>query len=120
MAHKRNFWLGMVIGAAAGAISALMYAPKSGEEMRRDVKAKAREAGRKAGEAWSSLTESSASVAQSARERARQVIGKGQETVKTYRERVGEAMKAGKQAAEEKRKELEAELEAKQKATSKE
>lgn len=120
MAHKRNFWLGMVIGAAAGAISALMYAPKSGEDMRRDVKTRAREAGRKAGEAWNSLRGSTTSIAQTARERAQQMIGKGQETVKTYRERVHEAMKAGKQAAEEKRKELEAELEAKQQAISEE
>lgn len=120
MAHKRNFWLGMVIGAAAGAIGALMYAPKSGEEMRRDVQTRAREAGRKAGEAWSNLTGSTASIAQTARERAQQIIGKGQETMKTYRERVSEAMKAGKQAAEEKRRELEAELEPTQQAISEE
>ena len=41
--HWGAFFLGLVIGAAAGAIAALLSAPKRGEEMRRELAAKAEE-----------------------------------------------------------------------------
>lgn len=100
MASKRNFWLGMMVGAAAGAATALLYAPKRGEELRHDISEKASDAGRKAGQAWGSVKESTSKVAS----RSREMIDSG-------RSRVAEAMRAGHKAAEEKRKELKAEME---------
>lgn len=40
---KRNFALGVVVGAALGVIAGWFTAPKSGKEMRADAKAKAKE-----------------------------------------------------------------------------
>lgn len=41
--NKGKFVLGTVIGAAAGVVAGLLTAPKSGEETRADLKAKAAE-----------------------------------------------------------------------------
>lgn len=41
---KGKFALGALIGAAAGAVGGLLFAPKSGEETREDIKNKAKEA----------------------------------------------------------------------------
>jgi len=114
MARRGGFWLGMMLGAAVGAVSALMYAPKPGEEMRHDVRTRVKEAGRKAGEAWGGVKESTSSGARTARERVRQAIGKSQEMMQTYKGRMRKAVKAGREAAEEKRRELEAGLEEKE------
>jgi gas vesicle protein len=43
--HWGVFFLGLIIGAAAGAIIALLTTPKPGTEMREDLAAKARDAG---------------------------------------------------------------------------
>lgn len=51
--NKGKFVLGTVIGAAAGVVAGMLTAPKSGEETRADLKAKAvelkEEAARRAG-----------------------------------------------------------------------
>lgn len=119
MARGGRFWLGMMLGAVAGTVTALLYAPKPGEELRRDVKARAGEAGKKAGEAWGGMKESTTSMARTARERARQTMAKGQEMAQTYRGRLRKAVHAGREAAEQKRKELKAELEEERKAAEK-
>ena len=99
MARGGKFWLGMIIGAAAGTVTALLYAPKRGEEMRHDISARTKEAGRKAGEAWGSM-----------KERSSEMVGKGQEIAQTAGARVSEAVRAGHQAAKERCKELKAKL----------
>ena len=111
MAQKGNFWLGMVIGAAAGAATALLYAPKRGEELRHDISEKASDAGRKAGQAWGSVKQSTSTAARSVKERTQQAVGKGQEIMQDYKGRMCEAVQSGRETAEEKRKELKAEME---------
>jgi gas vesicle protein len=110
----------MIVGAAAGAVTALMYAPKPGAEFRHNIQAKAREAGKKAGEAWSDVKDSTSSMARVARERTQQTVGKSKEMLQTYKGRVREAVQSGREAAEHKRKELEAELEEEEKRASEE
>lgn len=100
MARGNNFWLGMMVGAAAGAITALLYAPKSGEKMRHDIKESARETGKKAGEAWGGV-----------KERTSKMAGKSRRMMEYGKSRVAEAVRAGRQAAEEKGREMRAELE---------
>jgi gas vesicle protein len=38
-----SFGLGVMVGAVTGGVIALLYAPKSGRELRRDIKGKANE-----------------------------------------------------------------------------
>ena len=110
MARKGNFWAGILVGAAAGAVTALLYAPKKGEELRHDIQYKAREAGKKAGEAWGDAKHRTSEAAGRAQERVQTAVGKGREWVGTGQERIRQAVSMGHQAAEEKRKELEAEM----------
>ena len=110
MTRKGNFWLGLVIGAATGAVTALLYAPKKGEELRHDISDKAREAGRKAGEAWGDVKEKTTEMAGKAGEQVQTAVEKSREWMGTGQHRIREALTVGRRAAEEKRKELEAEM----------
>lgn len=40
---SKGFLLGLLAGGAAGSIAALLYAPKSGRELRKDIRKKSRE-----------------------------------------------------------------------------
>ena len=111
MTRKGNFWLGLMVGAATGAVTALLYAPKKGEDLRYDISDKAREAGRKAGEAWGDVKEKTTEMTGRAQERVQMAVGKSREWVGTGRQRLREAVSTGRHAAEEKRRELESELE---------
>ncbi len=50
--HWGAFFLGLIIGAAAGAIAALLTAPRRGDEMRRELGERAEELATKAKEEW--------------------------------------------------------------------
>ena len=117
MAGKGSFWLGILVGAAAGAASAILYAPKKGNELRSDIADTARQAGRKAGEAWGDVKEKASGVASSAKDRAAQMADRGREMMACRSAQAREAIQAGRKAAEEKRRELKAHMEAKESDT---
>ena len=75
--------LAFVLGAAAGAAVALLYAPAPGEETRRRIKDKAREG----------------------REKAEAVAREGREFLSRQREHLGAAVDRGREAFEQARKE---------------
>ncbi len=75
--------MAFVLGAAAGAAVALLYAPATGEETRRRIKDKAREG----------------------RDKAELVARDGREFLKRQRENLGAAVERGKEAFEQTRKE---------------
>ena len=75
--------MAFVLGAAAGAAIALLYAPASGEETRRRIKDKAREG----------------------RETAEQVARDSREFLSRQRENLGAAVERGREAFQEARKE---------------
>jgi hypothetical protein len=39
--QKNRFWRGLVIGGVVGGVIALLFAPKNGQEIRRDIRKKA-------------------------------------------------------------------------------
>lgn len=75
--------MAFVLGAAAGAAVALLYAPATGEETRRRIKEKAREG----------------------REKAEAVARDGREFLNRQRENLGAAVERGREAFEQVRKE---------------
>jgi len=75
--------MAFVLGAAAGAAVALLYAPATGEETRRRIKEKAREG----------------------REKAEAVARDGREFLNRQRENLGAAVERGRDAFEQARKE---------------
>lgn len=111
MARKGDFWLGMMVGAAAGAVGALLYAPRSGNETRREIRHAAREAGRKAGAAWGDVKERTSDVACGVQESVQQAADKSRHAMEDIGARMRKAVKAGRRAAEDKLDELQANYE---------
>ena len=64
----KGLLIGFVIGGLAGALAALLYAPKSGKELRADIKRKTAD-----------LAEGAADYIQSARSKATEIVNEGKE-----------------------------------------
>lgn len=92
-----GFAAGALIGAAVGAVAALLYAPKSGKETREDLKAKANEmkdqanvaadkAAKKASEVKDDLSTKAEQVSNSAKSAAADWRGRADRVIKTAQE----------------------------------
>lgn len=90
-----NFLAGLGVGALAGAVAALLLAPKSGRETREDIKSSAEELKDKADKAMHDLSESS-----------EELVKKSKELLENTKEKVQQAIDAGKQAVARKHEEL--------------
>jgi gas vesicle protein len=93
--EKQSFVLGILVGAAAGAIAALLYAPQEGQQTRDQIKQKAVDAKTRAGDAVGTVKET-----------AQKASAKTKATVQEKKAKVREAVEAGRKAAAEKRAEL--------------
>lgn len=107
----KDFWAGLLIGTAAGAAGALLSAPKSGAELREDISSGAHDMGRKAGEAWGDVKDKTSKAATGAKDKVVLAARKGGSVVDSTFDRARGAVKAGKEAAAQKQKELQLELE---------
>lgn len=67
-ANGKGFLFGLLAGGAIGGIAALLYAPKSGRELRKDIRNKSREVVKETGE-----------YADSAKTRAAEIISEGRQ-----------------------------------------
>jgi gas vesicle protein len=105
-----DFWKGMLIGAAAGAVTALLTAPKKGSEMRDDLSQGTHEIGRKAGAAWGDVRDKTCSAVDSAKQQAIHAADRSRAFAESTRERLHQAVSAGKEAAAHKKEEMTAEL----------
>jgi len=96
-----------IVGLAVGAGLALLFAPRSGAETRRDIQRKAREVGDQAQDLVSELTESVGNTFQSARDKVEDRIDSARSAVELKRRQVSNAVDAGRAAAQQARVELE-------------
>lgn len=96
-----------ILGLAVGAGLALLFAPRSGEETRRDLQRKAREVGDQAQDFVSELTESVGNTLSSAKESVENRIDAARDAVELKRRQVSNAVDAGRAAAQQARVELE-------------
>jgi gas vesicle protein len=85
---NRNLIIGIIAGVAVGGLAAILLAPSAGRETRANLRRATTQAKQKAAE----------------------LSAKGREYVESKRSQFQEAVEAGKEAAEEKRAELEMEL----------
>lgn len=104
----------LLIGAGIGATVALLFAPKSGRELRGDIadasrksidytSEQARRIGEKATDAYGQTVQKAQDVYGTAAQKAQELIETGKETVAAKREQLQAAIDAGKDAyAEEK------------------
>lgn len=95
-----------VIGFGFGAVVALLFAPKSGREIRADIADTTRRSLDKASEAYQTTRERAKELASTGREKAVEVIEEAKETVTKQRDRLSAAIEAGKQAYQEEKKKL--------------
>src|ERR1041385_4768631 len=105
-----------LVGAGIGAVLALLFAPKSGEELRNDIadatrkgidksKEAASQLGAKAGEYYEATRERAGDLYDTATAKAGEVVAKTKDVVSTQAGSLSAAVEAGKKAyVEEKRK----------------
>ena len=98
--------LGVVIGAGV----ALLFAPRSGEETRTDIRRRARRAGNAARNVAEGVSDSVADTFESARTRVEQQIESARSAIDFKKRQVTRAMDAGRAAAQEARGDLERRL----------
>lgn len=96
-----------VLGAAIGAGLALLFAPRTGEETRRDLQRRARKMGDQAQDFVSELTDSVSNTFHSAKEKVESSIDSTRNAVELKRRQVSNAVDAGRAAAQQARVELE-------------
>jgi gas vesicle protein len=96
-----------ILGLAVGAGLALLFAPRSGEETRRDLERRARKVGDQAQELVSDLTDTVNSKFQQAKETVGDKIDSARNAVDLKRRQVSNAVDAGRAAAQQARVELE-------------
>ena len=88
-----------IVGLALGAGVALLFAPRSGEETRRDLKRRALRARKLAERKASELTDSVTETYQDARRRVEEKIDDAKDAVDLKRRQVTRAVEAGRAAA---------------------
>ena len=94
-------------GLAIGAGLALLFAPRSGEETRRDIERRARKIGEQAQDLVSEVTESVSEKIQEAKAGVESRIDSARNVVELKRRQVTNAVDAGRAAAQQARVELE-------------
>jgi len=98
-----SFLLGLAVGAGV----ALLFAPRTGEETRRDLQRRAREVGDQAEDLVSEISESVGNTLQQTKEKVDGRIDAARDAVELKRRQVTNAVDAGRAAAQQARVELE-------------
>lgn len=98
-----SFLLGLAVGAGV----ALLFAPRTGEETRRDLQRRAREVGDQAQDLVSEISESVGNTLQQAKDKVEGRIDAARDAVELKRRQVTNAVDAGRAAAQQARVELE-------------
>jgi gas vesicle protein len=101
-----NLLLGVLIGAGV----ALLFAPRSGEEIRSEIKHRARRVRTKAKTVAEGVTHQVVDTFESARDRVEEQIESTRQAIEVKKQQVQRAMEAGREAAQQARNELEARL----------
>lgn len=96
-----------VMGLAIGAGLALLFAPRTGEETRRDLQRRARRVGDQAQDFVTEVTDSVSQTLNAAKERVGTQIDSTRQAVELKRRQVSNAVDAGRAAAQQARVELE-------------
>lgn len=96
-----------VAGLAIGAGLALLFAPRTGEETRRDLEERARRIGDQAQSLVSDVSDSVSQTISSAREKIENRVDATKSAVDLKRRQVSNAVEAGRAAAQQARVELE-------------
>jgi len=72
----RNFFQGLLLGGLAGAVSGLLFAPKSGKQLRQDLRAAAKELAQEAREVVTEAGEEVKELAEHGKEKVKEGVQK--------------------------------------------
>ena len=100
----------LLVGVLIGAGVALLFAPRSGAETRRDIRRRARSATNRVKGAAEGVTHQVVDTFESARNRVEEQIESARIAIETKKQQVARAMEAGREAANEARADLERRL----------
>ncbi len=108
--EKHNDAGSLLVGVLIGAAVALLFAPKSGQETRGDIRRKARQAGDAVKGVAEEVTGQVAETYEGAKARVEEQIDHVRDAVVTRKRQVSRAIVAGREAAQQARVELESQL----------
>jgi gas vesicle protein len=97
------FVSGFLVGGLVGAAIALLMAPQSGEETRTMIRDKGLELKDQVEQTAAEARSKAEQIAQQARQRAEELQKRGQVVLEEQKTRLGDAIEAGKKAAQRKR-----------------
>ncbi|AKL97565.1 YtxH domain-containing protein [Endomicrobium proavitum] len=89
MSDKKDALLAFIVGGVIGAAIGILYAPKSGKETRKDIK--------KLGDEFADTV---GDLSDEVKETGRKIYEEGREKVLSKRDKISEALEAGKKAFE--------------------
>lgn len=72
--YAKGFFLGALVGGAVGAVTALLFAPKSGRELRRDIADKSGEFYEKAGDYFDDVQDETREMVNQGRAKAQNIV----------------------------------------------
>lgn len=106
--ERRDSGVGsLLLGVALGAGLALLFAPQSGEDTRRDIEEQAKRAKARAGQLADDLSASVSDTLDQARTQVEDRLDAARDAVDMRRQQVTRAVEAGREAAHQARSELE-------------
>jgi len=95
-----GFTMGLVVGVAFGAVAAMLFAPKPGWEMRRDLADSAGDLGQAAKDRWEDVSEGVSSALDKGRETYDQAVGNVRQVTDSAGKSIDGAKDAVKKAAD--------------------
>lgn len=120
---RKGLLIGLLTGGALGAVLALLYAPKSGKELRRDIRNKADEymdeaekyiadAKDKAIDLINEGKKRSEKLIKDAREKSDQLLKDAEKVFKDAKDKAGDVIQSGKDVVEQKRDQIKSAIKA--------
>lgn len=86
--NGKNFLIGTIVGGVVGAVTALLFAPKSGRELRADIAEQAQAIGEKTQQFAGNVSQKTQEVAKSVGEQTSEWVGKAKEAASAVASRV--------------------------------
>lgn len=94
-------FLSIITGFAAGAIVGMLYAPKAGKEIRKDIKEKSEDLIEKSKKSYEVITDKTKEKIADLKDKGSELLEKGKEKIMQAKEMLDEKINIGKEKAKE-------------------
>ena len=93
--HQGNFFMGLLIGGALGALAGILFAPKSGKELRSDLKEQGSEALREGKEIYADAGMKAKEIIEEAKHQAKELKKEADRYISEARQKAKEILACG-------------------------